>query len=84
MKIVELDTKIFKGNKPISWHKIDKDYVYNNLTGKTMTIYNEDGSIEETDVPSVKGHSQRTTFSDKNIPLLIMIVILKYKKSSFL
>ena len=54
MKIVELDTKIFKGNKPISWHKIDKDYVYNNLAGKTMTIYNEDGSIEETDVPSVK------------------------------
>ena len=40
MKIVELDTKIFKGNKPISWHKIVKDYVYNNLAGKTMTIYN--------------------------------------------
>lgn len=38
--------KKFKGNKPISWHKIDKDYVYNNLAGKTMTIYNEDGSIE--------------------------------------
>lgn len=68
MKIVELDAKKFKGNKPRDWHKIDKDYVYNNLAGKTMPIYNEDGSIEETDMPSVKGHSQRITFSDKNIP----------------
>lgn len=25
MKIVELDTKIFKGNKPRDWHKIDKE-----------------------------------------------------------
>lgn len=29
MKIVELDTKIFKGKKPRDWHKTVKDYVYN-------------------------------------------------------
>ena len=47
MKIVELDTKIFKGKKPRDWHKIVKDYVYNNLAGKTIIIHNEDGSVEE-------------------------------------
>ena len=47
MKIVELDTKIFKGKKPRDWHNVVKDYVYNNLAGKTITIYNEDGSVEK-------------------------------------
>lgn len=47
VKIVELDTKIFKGKKPRDWQKIVKDYVYNNLAGKTITINNEDGSIEK-------------------------------------
>ena len=47
MKIVELDTKIFEGKKPRDWNKIVKDYVYNNLAGKTITIYNEDGSVEK-------------------------------------
>ncbi len=40
MKIVELDTKIFEGKKPRDWNKIVKDYVYNNLAGKTITINN--------------------------------------------
>ncbi len=47
MKIVELDTKIFEGKKPRDWNKTVKDYVYNNLAGKTITIYNEDGSVEK-------------------------------------
>ena len=47
MKIVELDTKIFEGKKPRDWHKIVKDYVYNNLAGKTITFNNEDESIEK-------------------------------------
>ena len=47
MKVVELDIKIFKGKKPRDWHNVVKDYVYNNLSGKTITINNEDGSVEE-------------------------------------
>ncbi len=46
-KIVKLDTKIFEGKKPRDWHKIVKEYVYNNLAGKTIIIHNEDGSVEE-------------------------------------
>ena len=46
-KIVKLDTKIFEGNKPRDWHKTVKEYVYNNLAGKTIIIHNEDGSVEE-------------------------------------
>ena len=38
VKIVELDTKIFKGKKPRDWHKIVKDYVYN-LVGGAGTVY---------------------------------------------
>lgn len=46
-KIVKLDTKIFEGKKPRDWHKTVKEYVYNNLAGKTIIIHNEDGSVEE-------------------------------------
>ena len=47
VKIVELDIKIFEGKKSRDWHNVVKDYVYNNLAGKTITINNEDGSIEK-------------------------------------
>lgn len=134
-KIVKLDTKIFEGKKPRDWHKIVKEYVYNNLAGKqsnnirNLSVINiekilqslvcfgenclhnhqwldENGwkfrvayvkydkivweitlniaktkdkrnilydinkikKVEQTDGSSIKGHSQRSTFSDKNIP----------------
>lgn len=135
-KIVKLDTKIFEGKKPRDWHKIVKEYVYNNLARKqsnnnirnfsviniekilqssvcfgenclhnhqwldengwkfrvayvkydkivweiTLNIaktkdkrnilydINKIKKVEQTDGSSIKGHSQRSTFSDKNIP----------------
>lgn len=40
-KGVILDTNLFNGIKPRNWNKIVMDFVYNNLAGKELTVYND-------------------------------------------
>ena len=42
---VVLDSNIFDGVKPRYWSEVVKDYVYNNLVGTELTVYN-DGNAE--------------------------------------
>ena len=43
---VILDTDIFDGVRPSAWGTVLSDYVYNNLAGKEMTVYDENGKPE--------------------------------------
>ena len=43
-KGVVLDTKIFKNKKPRDWGKILKKYVYDNLAGKQITVFDENNN----------------------------------------
>lgn len=43
---VALDTDIFNGVKPRYWDKILRNFVYNNLAGKQIPIYDENGNIK--------------------------------------
>ncbi len=45
-KGVYLDTDIFDGVKPRNWNKILAEFVYNNLAGKSIEIFNSDGTAE--------------------------------------
>lgn len=38
---VYLDTDFFAGVKPRDWGKKIRDFVYNNLAGKELTVYND-------------------------------------------
>lgn len=42
-----LDTDIFDGIKPRNWNKVLAEFVYNNLAGESITVYNADGITEE-------------------------------------
>ena len=44
---VLLDTDIFDGVHPRNWDKILRDFVQNNLAGKVITVFNEDGTQEK-------------------------------------
>ena len=43
-KGVVLDTKIFKNKKPRDWGKILKKFVYDNLAGKQITVFDENNN----------------------------------------
>ena len=43
---VILDTTIFDGVKPRNWGKALERFVYNNLAGTQMTMYDTDGTDE--------------------------------------
>ena len=43
---VILDTTIFDGVKPRNWGKVLERFVYNNLAGTQMTMYDTDGTDE--------------------------------------
>ena len=45
-KGVILDTEIFKGVNPRNWGRALGDFVYNNLAGEELTIYDENGNAE--------------------------------------
>lgn len=47
--VVLLDTNVFKGQKPRNWGKVLIKFVYNNLAGKQVVVYdeNESGTIIE-------------------------------------
>ena len=43
---VYLDTNIFDGYKPRRWNEILSDFVYNNLAGTDIVVYDESGNAE--------------------------------------
>lgn len=43
---VLLDTNIFDGVRPRAWGQVLSDFVYKNLAGKEMTVYDESGNAE--------------------------------------
>lgn len=43
---VYLDTNIFDGVKPRNWNKVLSQYVYNNLAGTELVVYDDNGNSE--------------------------------------
>ena len=59
-KGVILDTALFKGVKPRNWGKVLGDYIYKNMAGAQMTMYDNEGNPETVELARVNDRVKKT------------------------